>query len=411
MGFFQRIFSRLFGRRSELEELLREEVAPAPRAVPVPVAPAAPALAPVALKAAPAVKPAPAAHASSGIAVEVRPRDIQKVATLPPPPPGAPPVDLRNGVDGTHFSSSILIGLESALDDLASEASPADAVVIAYLRKTISGHAIRLPTMPEAIVKIEEVLRHPDAAVSAVADCISAEPAIATKLVGIANSPFYAGGRRITSIEGAIGRLGMNETKIVVQAMAFGSRLFRVPGWEKQAELLYRHALVAAMASRALADQVGLDSDELFMAGLVHDIGRMVVLSMVSDLERSKKTHVAIALVEQVSEQIHADLSALVAESWNASVEAVVATRYHHRPGIIGPTTPQRYGRVLQLADGIARSLLEPQVAEAGLAAALDAESVAALGVEPYLAEIVDRVRENAAAFEVPVVRESRRAV
>lgn len=402
MGFFNGLIRSFFGRGSEPEDAPREDVE----------APPSPTV--VRARAAPVAKePAPAPRKPSPeVDLRVESADIERVTPVrpPPPPPAAAGVDLRNGVDANHFSSSILIGLEATLDDLARASSDADAPFINYIRKMIGARTIRLPTMPEAVVKIDAILRRPDASVTAVATCISAEPSIATKLVGIANSPFYASARRVASIDGAISRIGLRETKNVVQAVAFGARLFRVPGWEKEAERLYRHALVTAMAGRAVAEQAGLDGDELFMAGLVHDIGRMVLLTMVTDAEQAKKSRIAPALVERVSDRIHAELSALVAESWNASMETVVGTRYHHQPSIIGPPVAQRYGRVLELADGIARLLLEPDVAEAGLEAAVNADSVAVLAVAPYLPEIVGRVRENAGAFDVPLVSETRRA-
>lgn len=315
-------------------------------------------------------------------------------------------IELRDGGSVAHFSSSILIGLESALRDLAAATPDDPHGFIPFLTKTIGGRTIRLPAIPEVVVQLDALLRQPECSIAAVADRVATEPGIATRLVGIANSSFYASPRRITAIDVAVTRLGLAETKNLVQALAFGSKLFRVPGWEREAEQMYHRALVSATAARAVGEGAGLDGDELFMAGLMHDLGRLVVLSTVAELEHTKKVWIDRGLVTRVLDAIHEDLSALVAESWNASLDVVVACRFHHRPALVAPTAARRYAHTLRLADGIAELLLDPRAAARGLES-LSAESVDALGVRRWLDDLVACTRENAEGFDVPLLAES----
>ncbi|MFO0724386.1 MAG: HDOD domain-containing protein [Myxococcota bacterium] len=340
---------------------------------------------------------------------EVATEDIEKVWAQPAQPPpvpvasaarapaAAPPIDLKNGVQATRFSSTILIGLEERLRQDAYDLRGQNGVFLSYLRRTIAANGIRLPTMPEAVLKLDRLLRNPDCSITQVADAIRAEPAIATKVVGIANSPFYSGLSRTSAVEGAIGRLGLSETKNIVQAVAFGSKLLRVAGWEKEIDQLYHHSLVSALAARALGPRHGLEGDEAFIAGLIHDIGRSVLISTLGEFQHgqgNKKARVDLPFMQQLSTSIHADLSALVAESWNSAADVVLGIRFHHAPELVGPEAGRRIAMLLAASDHVARYLLEP--------------AVHAEGLDPAIAgpEVLTQVYKNAEAFSVPLLAE-----
>lgn len=325
-------------------------------------------------------------------------------ASRVPEPPG--PVDLKSGLHNTHFSSTILIGLEERLRQDAYDLRGLNGSFLSYLRRTITSNGIRLPTMPEAVLKLDRLLRNPDCSVNQVADAVRAEPAIATKLVGIANSPFYSGLQRIPSVEGAIGRLGMRETKNIVQAVAFGSKLLRVAGWEKEIESLYHHSIVSALAARALAKGSLVEPDEAFIAGLIHDIGRSVLLSTLGEFEHAqagKKGRVDAVFVRQVSASIHSDLSALVAESWNAMPDVVLGVRFHHTPEFVSAEGGRRVANLLRASDLLARFLLEPVLHDQGIAAVMPPELWSAVGQGDKLTEVVSEIRLNAQAFSLPL--------
>ena len=345
---------------------------------------------------------------------EVGTEDIEKVvAQAPPPPPAASrvpeppgPVDLKTGLHNTRFSSTILIGLEERLRQDAYDLRGQNGSFLSYLRKTITSNGIRLPTVPEAVLKLDRLLRNPDCSVNQVAEAVRAEPAIATKLVGIANSPFYSGLQRTPSVEGAIGRLGMRETKNIVQAVAFGSKLLRVAGWEKEIEGLYHHSIVSALAARVLAKGGVIEPDEAFIAGLIHDIGRSVLLSTLGEFEHAqvgKRSRVDVVFVRQISASIHSDLSALVAESWNAMPDVVLGIRFHHTPEFVAPEGGRRVANLLRASDLVARFLLDPLLHEEGIVAVMPPELWAGLGRGDNLSEVVLEVRQNAQAFSLPI--------
>lgn len=322
-------------------------------------------------------------------------------------PDAPPPIDLRHALEVPHFESSILIGLDERLREDALSGGTYEAALVKHLRRSLATSSVQLPTIPEAIVRLDKLLRDPDCSIAQVADAVRAEPAIATKVVGFANSSYYAGFPRTSSVEGAIARLGMRETKNIVQAVAFGSRLLRVPGWEREIDLLYRRSITAACAARALADQQRRDPDEAFMAGLIHDIGRSVLLSTVGEFERTLGRRGALdrAFVQQLADGVHADLSALVAEAWNSSLSTVVGVRYHHAPEVVAPGEGRQLAELLALADDLAAFLVDRDLHDRGLDEAVPAAHRVAVG-EVDLTRAIAQIRRDAAGFDIELARE-----
>jgi HD-like signal output (HDOD) protein len=285
------------------------------------------------------------------------------------------------------------------------ELSDVDRAFLRHFRRGLEKVGPRLPPMPEAVVRIDRVLRKPDCAVSEVADVIRADPVVATKIVGIANSPFYAGLGRIRGVEGAITRMGLRETKSIVQAIALGSRLMRVPGHELEVERLYHHTLAAAVAARIVAQAAHEDPDAAFLGGLIHDIGRSVFLAAVGDFERSnnRRHSPSDALMDHLSDAIHEDLSALVARVWRAGRDIEVAVKFHEHPEEAPAGEGQRLALVLGLADDLARYTLEPATALVPCGDAVRVELAERLGVRD-LDALAREIDQAAAAFDLPVV-------
>jgi HD-like signal output (HDOD) protein len=305
-----------------------------------------------------------------------------------------------------HEIDQVVTSIHAHIDAADTpELSDVDRAFLRHFRRGLEKVGPRLPPMPEAVVRIDRVLRKADCAVSEVADVIRADPVVATKIVGIANSPFYAGLGRIRGVEGAITRMGLRETKSIVQAIALGSRLMRVPGHELEVERLYHHTLAAAVAARIVAQAAHEDPDAAFLGGLIHDIGRSVFLAAVGDFERSnnRRHSPSNALMDHLSDAIHEDLSALVARVWRAGRDIEIAVKFHERPEQAPAGEGQRLALVLGLADDLARYTLEPATALVPCGDAVRVELAQRLGVRD-LDTMAREIDQAAAAFDLPVV-------
>jgi HD-like signal output (HDOD) protein len=291
------------------------------------------------------------------------------------------PVQLRAGLDGGDDPTSLSELARSVEEMVEQRRDPAEQSMLGSLARAIRTDRIRLPTMPEVILRVQRLLDQPNCRMSDLAAEIEREPALATRFVGIANSPFYAGLEPVRSVQDALVRVGLREAHNVVMALAVHGRLFRVPGFDASVRALWEHALAASVAAQSTAAAARLDPDLAFFAGLVHDIGRVAVLSLVGDWQRAQRSERAVepALVGALADRIHARLGALLGTTWRLAPEIVQAIAAHHEPAL-APERAKQLAQLLGLADELAHRVR--RLARDANAARAEASAIA-LGIAP----------------------------
>lgn len=105
--------------------------------------------------------------------------------------------------------------------------------------------------MPKLMLEMQRLLDSPDCDLDRLVRVVEREPMVSTKVVGIASSAIYVRTQPVRGLRDAVFRIGLRETKNVVLAIVCQSKLFRVPGFEAEANVLYRHALASAIAARS----------------------------------------------------------------------------------------------------------------------------------------------------------------
>lgn len=147
----------------------------------------------------------------------------------------------------------------------------------------LSGNGITFPTFIDATVKVRNALSNPDIDAGRLAQVISGEPMLATKLVRMANSAaLNPSGRQVADVRTAVMRVGFNAVRSTAAAVAVQQvRASKdLAPFTAEAERAWRHSLdVAAIAYVLARALTPLNPDEALFAGLVHDIGRFYLLS------------------------------------------------------------------------------------------------------------------------------------
>ncbi len=141
-----------------------------------------------------------------------------------------------------------------------------------------------LPVLPEVSTRVLRMVRDPEASMVDLAHVIRGDSVIALKLLQLANSPVYGGLQEISDLDAACARLGMRTISNAVQAVA-NANLFvtGVPHLRAYMKNLWRHSVAVAHCSAQLATQLAEPHGEsLFVAGLLHDIGKVVMLDIIS---------------------------------------------------------------------------------------------------------------------------------
>jgi putative nucleotidyltransferase with HDIG domain len=212
--------------------------------------------------------------------------------------------------------------------------------------------------MPPVAAEVMRKAEDPDTAVKVIADLISRDAALAVRVLKIANSSFYAMTREVQTIQQAIMLLGYSTLRSVVVAASMKDVFARFGLAER---LLWDHAVAGAVAANRLAREIGgLNADELFLAGLLHDVGRLVMYSQASDKYQQVMKVIyteggdPVALEREHFGFDHCEVGRLVLEKWKLPSRLVAAVGGHHDPeAVTGKNGEQPLAAVLQLVDRI----------------------------------------------------------
>lgn len=192
----------------------------------------------------------------------------------------------------------------------------------------------RVPVFPQAALQTLNLMRNPSANVADVVEAASLDPAIAGVIMRLANSALFGSRTPASTIAKAIVRLGFATAQKVVTSAAlrplFGGSPRLLETWP--------HSLKVADLSEQLAGVSGkIDPAEAYLAGLLHDVGRIALLSMpVYDSARLQGLESG-GCYQVYAENLllrtdHAALGARIANSWRLPEPMVSAIRQHHRP-------------------------------------------------------------------------------
>ncbi len=193
--------------------------------------------------------------------------------------------------------------------------------------------AWRVPVFPQAALRILNILRDPRAGAAEVAHAASLDPATAGLVMRLANSALFGPPAPISTLPAAITRLGFAATRKAILSAAL-SPVFRSP----RLETAWPHSLeVADLAEQLAALSGATDPAEAYLAGLLHDVGRIALLpvplydwALLQRLERQGCPPVYAENLLLGTD--HAAWGAQIAAGWRLPDPLVMALRHHHRP-------------------------------------------------------------------------------
>ncbi|MDP1870952.1 MAG: HDOD domain-containing protein [Gallionella sp.] len=199
-----------------------------------------------------------------------------------------------------------------------------------------------LPAMPTIAQKLLSLKIETFDGESALLKLIEQDPQLSAKIIGLANSPLLSSSRKTSSINGAAMLLGMSRVKSIAIGIAAISALTQMPQSKLNVTELWLHSLTVALSMRAIAqfipEQSRPDDDQIFLAGLLHDIGYLVLSYLDTKLsdqlhEQICQEHSTISTLEIEQNLLgitHCELSAQLALNWGLENNIVSALRNHH---------------------------------------------------------------------------------
>jgi putative nucleotidyltransferase with HDIG domain len=216
-------------------------------------------------------------------------------------------------------------------------------------KSAILGQLKNVPSLPSVVVKLQKYLNDPDVSFDQLARVIEYDPGLTANVLQLANSAYFGWTGTIKSVKQAITRLGTNRVFQMVLCMSVAP-LVRKPikGYDMDSEALWHHSIATAMAAEKLVEMLGISGlEEAFTAGMLHDMGKVVMGTFVDiDDEPIKEIVKSDGLAFNEAERMvlgidHAEVAGELLQSWNLPDEVVAAARWHHEPDKAEPEFQQ----------------------------------------------------------------------
>jgi putative nucleotidyltransferase with HDIG domain len=231
--------------------------------------------------------------------------------------------------------------------------------ILDELKWRVAQGKVDLPLLPGVAMEVTSVANQENADARAVAELLRKDQAMAAHVLRVVASPVYSGRTQIVSLQQAVARLGVQKIREIALAIAFRVGVFKLKGFEREVTGLFQHSVSAAMFAQEVARATRRNVEDAFMCGLLHDVGRPVILQALVAILAEQKLSVAPEAVMAATGELHVDVGATLAESWQLPEAVEMSIRYHH-----STTPPDAHAnsvRIVALADELARFAFEPQ--------------------------------------------------
>lgn len=206
-------------------------------------------------------------------------------------------------------------------------------------RELVSG-AIEIASLPEIFLKINEMIDSPRHSAADIGRVIGHDAPLSARLLKIANSVFYGFPSQIDTISRAITVIGSRELRELILATCVIRNFKGLPNDLVTMDDFWRHSVCCGLVARSLAAHRGEQFVErFFVAGLLHDIGSLLVYRKLPELAReallrAKHNNVPLYQAEQdVMGFDHAAVGAEILRKWKLPEHLQEATEFHHSPG------------------------------------------------------------------------------
>lgn len=215
---------------------------------------------------------------------------------------------------------------------------PPETSLIEIVHQLIEADEVQLPVFSETALRVQRELSKPEPNMQVIESIITSDQTLATQVLKIANSPFYQGLTEVASVKAAMLRLGSQELEnIVLLASSKQHYLSNDPAIHELMKQLWKHAVGCAFGSAWLAKRhdYGVDKGQAFLAGLLHDAGKLLILVVVEHLKRERPLmKISESLLGEAMDSLHGVQGAKLLERWHLPEPFWVVLRDHHNPEI-----------------------------------------------------------------------------
>ncbi|ANM31258.1 hypothetical protein ABI59_19295 [Acidobacteria bacterium Mor1] len=208
--------------------------------------------------------------------------------------------------------------------------------LLQLIEECIESGEVSLPPYSATASELQQIASEPDFDLDEVEQLLQSDQSLVAELLKVSNSPFYGGLSRVATVRAAIVRVGLSEVVNLAVMACERSRYskFTDPDIKPYVDPLWEHAVACAFGSRWLAERLGFPevAPRAFIGGLLHDIGKLMLLWALQDLKRNDRLEVQLneTLIQELMLNAHTDMGYKLAQAWNLPEEYCSIIRDHH---------------------------------------------------------------------------------
>lgn len=203
----------------------------------------------------------------------------------------------------------------------------------------IAGELKQMPQFPSNIQNLQRELSNPDCTFASVADTINSDPTLTAEILRIANSPVYRVRNEIKDVASAVRLMGMLGVKSILYNFGMTKIMRRIYN-ESVVNEISNHSFMIALIGSFIArhKKIGKIAEDVYIASLLHDMGKIIVNALNKDLETKleqlcREKHIPVSILDDLTEGYnHALIGSEVASRWEFPPKLVQAIKYHHLP-------------------------------------------------------------------------------
>ncbi len=225
----------------------------------------------------------------------------------------------------------------------------------------IDDNRMKLPEIPAIVFELNEAISDPNSSAANVAEVVSKSPSLAARLLQIANSSFYGFPSRIDSISRAVTIIGNREISSLALGVSALTIFKDISGDIIDMHDFLRHSFACGIISRIFAAQINIpQTEQLFVSGLLHDIGRLVIYRYFPDLARILWKRSVSSGKTLHDEEIkilgcrHTDIGKILMKKWKLPSALENNVSHHHHPS---KAPNSRHATIVHLADIIVNAM------------------------------------------------------
>jgi HD-like signal output (HDOD) protein len=302
--------------------------------------------------------------------------DTPRPPAPPPLPPSAPLVIRPPWLDGANAPSTELAAsrahlrrhLEDLLDKTMAEgeAGQNDRRFIERLLQRVERNQLDLPPFPDIARELDALLRQPATDILQIAKVVERDPGLIKRVWTHARSAMYSSAPR--SLHHAVARVGLDTLWQIGMSVCLNDNVFRVEGFQDIADEMRFHGLATAEVAAGIS---GERRGSLYLAGLLHDVGGLLILRTASSKGVDQLPQ--RALVRLVVEQQHTAFGVMIVDAWKLDETVAAGMAWHHDPSK-APPQARHAAQVVNAAHiaahaiGITRKVDAPNILEAARA-------------------------------------------